>query len=99
MPLGNQGNVIRLSKSCLSSAEKAAVMATLDREFLGMGAEVQEFERELSSFFGRPALCVTNGTAALQLALQAAGVGAGDEGTCAIFNLRSKFSSNFCYWC
>jgi dTDP-4-amino-4,6-dideoxygalactose transaminase len=79
MPLGNQGNVIRLSKSCLSSAEKAAVMATLDREFLGMGAEVQEFERELSNFFGRPALCVTNGTAALQLALQAAGVGAGDE--------------------
>ena len=36
--------LIRLSKSCLSDAEKRAVMGVLDREFLGMGAEVQLFE-------------------------------------------------------
>ena len=71
--------VIRLSKSCLSDAEKSAVMRVLDHEFLGMGAEVQEFEQAHSEFFGRPAICVTNGTAALQLALQGAGVGSGDE--------------------
>jgi len=70
---------IRLSKSCLSDAEKQAVMEVLDREYLGMGAEVQLFEQKLTEFFGRPAVCVVNGTAALHLALQAIGVGHGDE--------------------
>jgi len=73
------GKVIRLSKSCLSDAEKQAVMGVLDREYLGMGAEVQQFEKALTDFFGRPALCVVNGTAALHLALQACGIGRGDE--------------------
>jgi dTDP-4-amino-4,6-dideoxygalactose transaminase len=71
--------LIRLSKSCLGEAEKTAVMGVLDREFLGMGADVQEFEHALTEFFGRPAVCVVNGTAALQLALQACGIGEGDE--------------------
>ncbi|BAO31120.1 DegT/DnrJ/EryC1/StrS family aminotransferase [Sulfuritalea hydrogenivorans] len=73
------GNLIRLSKSCVGEAEKLAVMGVLDREFLGMGAEVQQFEQALTAFFGRPAVCVVNGTAALQLALQACGIGPGDE--------------------
>ena len=71
--------IIRLSKSCLSEAEKQSVMGVLDREFLGMGTEVQQFEETLAQFFGRPAVCVVNGTAALQLALQACGIGPGDE--------------------
>lgn len=71
--------IIRLSKSCVGEAEKNAVMDVLDREYLGMGAEVQEFEQALTDYFGRPAVCVVNGTAALQLALQAAGIGPGDE--------------------
>lgn len=71
--------VIRLSKSCIGEDEKLAVTGVLDREFLGMGAEVQQFEQALSEFFGRPAVCVVNGTAALQLALQACGIGPGDE--------------------
>lgn len=79
MPPGKHGNVIRLSKSCLSAAEKAAVMEVLDREYLGMGAEVEAFEKALSAFFGRPVVCVANGTAALHLALQSIGVGPGDE--------------------
>ena len=54
-------------------------MGVLDREYLGMGAEVQLFEEKLTEFFGRPAVCVVNGTAALHLALQAVGVGPGDE--------------------
>ena len=72
-------STIRLSKSCLGQEEKRAVMGVLDREFLGMGAEVQQFERELSQFFGREAVCVSTGTAALQLALQGCGIGVGDE--------------------
>lgn len=70
---------IRLSKSCIGDAEKRAVMEVLDREYLGMGAEVQQFEQALNEFFGRPTVCVVNGTAALHLALQACGIGPGDE--------------------
>lgn len=70
---------LRLSKSCIGAAEKQAVLDVLDREYLGMGAEVQNFESALGEFFGRPTVCVANGTAALQLALQACGVGIGDE--------------------
>jgi dTDP-4-amino-4,6-dideoxygalactose transaminase len=71
--------LIRLSKSCLAEPEKLAVMGVLDREFLGMGAEVQRFEQMLTDFFGRSTVCVVNGTAALQLALQACEIGPGDE--------------------
>lgn len=71
--------VIRLSKSCIGSAEKGAVMRVLDREYLGMGDEVRVFEAALSRFFDRPVRCVANGTAALQLAVEACGIGRGDE--------------------
>lgn len=71
--------MIRLSKSCLSDTEKQAVMGVLDRGFLGMGTEVQQFEDALTKFFGRPAVCVSTGTAALHLAFQVAGIGTGDE--------------------
>lgn len=71
--------LIRLSKSCLGDAEKQAVMGVLDRGFLGMGAEVQQFEQALTEFFGRPVICVVNGTAALHLALQACNLGPDDE--------------------
>ena len=72
-------NLIRLSKSCIGEAEKLAVMGVLDREYFGMGAEVQQFEQALTEFFGRPAVCVVNGTAALHLAVQACNIGVGDE--------------------
>lgn len=71
--------IMRLSKSCLSDAEKKAVMEVLDHEFLGMGTEVYQFEEMLTGFFSRPAVCVSTGTAALHLALQAADIGVGDE--------------------
>jgi dTDP-4-amino-4,6-dideoxygalactose transaminase len=44
-----------------------------------MGAEVSQFEQELAKFFGRPVACVVNGTAAMHLAIQACGIGEGDE--------------------
>ena len=71
--------LIRLSKSSLGEAEKQAVMGVLDREFLGMGAEVQQFEEMLVEYFEKPVVCVSSGTAALHISLQAAGVGFGDE--------------------
>src|SRR5438105_14493402 len=74
-----KGKLIRLSKSSLGETEKAAVAAVLDRAFLGMGPEVAALESELEAYFGRPVACVVNGTAALHLALQASGIGPGDE--------------------
>lgn len=71
--------MIKLSKSVITDNEKKAVMDVLDREYLGMGQDVLQFEEMLTEYFGRPATCVVNGTAALHLACQAAGIGSGDE--------------------
>ena len=71
--------MIRLSKSCIGEEEKSAVRRVLDKEFLGMGQEVGEFEVELGRFFERSVACVINGTAALHLALQACHLTTGDE--------------------
>ena len=71
--------MIRLSKSCLSEKESRAVLTVLDEEYLGMGSYVQTFEQELSDFFDRTTLCVSSGTAALHLALQALALKPGDE--------------------
>jgi dTDP-4-amino-4,6-dideoxygalactose transaminase len=72
-------SALRLSKSCIGQEEKTAVMSVLDRGYLGMGAEVKDFENELTSFFGRPATCIVNGTAAIHIALQGIGIESGDE--------------------
>ena len=74
-----QKRLLRLSKSCVGQEECDAVINVLKNQFLGMGAEVQEFEKQLTSFFGRPTICVSNGTAALQLAIQGCGIKDGDE--------------------
>ena len=37
--------LLRLSKSFLGQKEKLAVMGVIDRDFLGMGSEVQQFEQ------------------------------------------------------
>ena len=74
-------NLIRLSKSYLGSEEKEAVCRVIENGFLGMGLEVQNFEAELASYLGGDVsvACVNTGTSALQLALQAIGIGPGDE--------------------
>ena len=71
--------LIKLSKSSISEAEKKAVLSVLDKEYLGMGEEVKNFEAHLSNYFEREVCCVVNGTAALQLALQACEIKVDDE--------------------
>ncbi len=72
--------MIRLSKSFVSQAEIDSVTEVLKRGFLGMGDEVRNFEDELAAYIGiTDVVCVNTGTAALQLALQAADIRAGDE--------------------
>ena len=65
----------------MGPAERAAVSTVLEREYLGMGADTRAFEEELERYLG-PRMSVTSvatGTAALQLAVQACGIGPGDE--------------------
>ncbi len=75
----NHGSPIRVSGSNVGSAELEAIASVFERGYLGMGADVQQFEELLGEFFGRPAVCVSTGTAALQLAVQCAGIGLGHE--------------------
>ena len=58
----------------------AAVGETLDSGWYVLGAQGEAFEREFASFCGVDhAVGVGNGTDAIELALRAVGVGAGDE--------------------
>ena len=90
---GKDKNFIRLSKCSLSSLEKKAVLKVLNKEFLGMGEEVSIFENNLTKFFGRKSVCLVNGTAALQLALQAIGIKSGDEVLVPSLTYVSNFQS------
>jgi dTDP-4-amino-4,6-dideoxygalactose transaminase len=74
-------NKIRLSKSVVGEEEKQALARAIDVGYLGMGAEVQQFEEDIRDFLGtdHEVLCVNTGTAALHLSLQALGLGPGDE--------------------
>jgi dTDP-4-amino-4,6-dideoxygalactose transaminase len=58
----------------------AAIQRILDTTQFVLGAEVAEFEKEFAAYSGAThGMGVNNGTSALQLALLAANVGAGDE--------------------
>ena len=58
----------------------AAVKRVLDSGCFILGPEVAAFEGELAAALGAPdAVAVANGTDAIQLALEAHGIGAGDE--------------------
>jgi dTDP-4-amino-4,6-dideoxygalactose transaminase len=58
----------------------AAVQRVLDTSAFILGREVESFERDFAGYVGaRECVGVSNGTAALHLALMACGVGAGDE--------------------
>jgi len=71
--------MIRLSKCSISQKEINSVVKTLKNEYLGMGTKVGVFEKNLKGFFGRDAICVSSGTAALQIAIQASNISFGDE--------------------
>ena len=74
-------NLIRLSKSCVGQEEKSALERVIDAGYLGMGEEVRLFESEIQAFLGTKSrvICVSTGTSALHLALQAMGIGVEDE--------------------
>ena len=64
----------------LSGRELELVRGVLEREYVNDGPLTREFERKVAAFVGtRHAVAVTSGTAAIALALMAAGIGPGDE--------------------
>ena len=57
-----------------------AVSEVLRSGWVTSGPKLAEFEATLSEYFGgRPVRCFANGTATMKIALQVAGIGAGDE--------------------
>ncbi len=72
--------MIPISQPYITDMEKRLVMDVLDSGWLVEGKYSQMLERELSSYIGvKEAVTVTNGTVALQLALEALGLKPGDE--------------------
>lgn len=68
------------SKPMLTDADRAAVMETLESDWLTTGPKVDAFEKALATFVGTEhAVAVSNGTAALHTAVHALGIGKGDE--------------------
>ena len=71
---------ITLADIDLGPEEEQAVVDVIRSKWLTMGAKTAEFEERFGKAVGaRHAIAVNNCTAALHLALQAAGVGPGDE--------------------
>lgn len=79
-PLKVPFNELRSKVARHRRAIEGAVARVLDRGWFILGPEVEAFEKELALACGVPdAVAVGNGTDALILALEARGVGAGDE--------------------
>jgi len=71
---------IRITEVRIGDAEKQAVLRVLDSGQLAQGPVVAELERQFAEICGVPhAVAVSNGTVALVAALQALGLGPGDE--------------------
>jgi dTDP-4-amino-4,6-dideoxygalactose transaminase len=73
-------NFLIFGSPTIGEDEIAEVVASLRSGWIGTGPKVGRFEMMLSEYVGAPhARCVSSCTAALILALQVLGVGAGDE--------------------
>ena len=70
---------IPLARPSVGAAEVAAVTGVIESGWLGLGPVAARFEARVASFVGAGhAVAVSSGTAALHLALEAAGVGGGE---------------------
>jgi dTDP-4-amino-4,6-dideoxygalactose transaminase len=79
-PLLASGAAIPVARPLLDDDEIAAAARAIRSGWVTQGPEVAAFEREFAEFVGAPFACaVSSGTAALHLALLAAGVGPGDD--------------------
>jgi len=71
---------IPIAKPLIGEEEKRAVLAVLESGHLAQGSRTEAFEQQFAAYIGtKHAVAVNSGTAALIVALQAHGVGPGDE--------------------
>jgi len=71
---------IPFTRPTIDEATIACVGDVLRSGWITSGPKVQEFESELSGFFGgRPVRTFANGTSTMEVALRIAGIGPGDE--------------------
>ena len=83
-------------KPLLRDEEMEAARKVLEIGWLGMGANVGEFERALEAFIGpgdRHVVALSTGHAALHLSLLLAGIGKGDEVIISSFNNIADFQA------
>ena len=72
--------MIRIAQPLIGDEEEQAVLAALRSGRLAQGPRVAEFEEAFAEYVGaRHAVAISSGTAALVIALQAHGIGEGDE--------------------
>src|SRR3990167_1799496 len=68
------------SKPTIDEATIASVAEVLRSGWITSGPKVQEFEKQLSAYFGgRPVRTFNSGTCTMEIALRIAGIGPGDE--------------------
>jgi dTDP-4-amino-4,6-dideoxygalactose transaminase len=73
-------NFIPFTRPSFNQETIDAVAEVLRSGWVTSGPKLAEFEAALSTYFGgRPVRCFANGTATMKIALQVAGIGAGDE--------------------
>ena len=73
-------NFIPFTRPSFNQETIDAVAEVLRSGWVTSGPKLVEFEAALSDYFGgRPVRCFANGTATMKIALQVAGIGAGDE--------------------
>jgi dTDP-4-amino-4,6-dideoxygalactose transaminase len=76
----SQTETIPWARPAIDEAEMREVVACMESGWLTSGPRVERFEQEMAKRAGRQyAVAVTNGTAALDLALRVAGITFGDE--------------------
>ncbi len=72
--------MIPIAKPVIDEDEIEAVIEVLRSGIIAQSKRVEEFERAFAEYIGVDyAIAVSNGTAALDIALKAAGIGEGDE--------------------
>lgn len=85
---------IPISKPNIGEREIAAISEVIRSGMIAQGPKVQEFERRFAEYHGvKHAIASTNGTTALQMAMLANGIGAGDEVIIPSFSFFATASS------
>jgi len=78
--MSNNPSFIPFTRPSFNQETIDAVAEVLRSGWVTSGPKLAEFEVALSAYFGgRPVRCFANGTATMKIALQVAGIGAGDE--------------------